>query len=174
MRTPRKQEAFTVVEALMALTILAILMAAVAVTFDASVKNFNTNQGISRTVNTGRQALLRITNDLRTAEAVALAAEESADATQQCSILLADGASNVTYWFNSDENTLYYITNGDTSDPDYVLCDNITSMTFNRTTNPDDSSKIRSVRVVMTIADDADDPSVQQTLATASVIRKNL
>lgn len=174
MRTPEKHKAFTIVETLMALTILAMLMAAVAVTFDASVNNYNANQGIARTVNTGRQALLRITNDLRTAEAVALEANESADANLQCSIILADGTSDVTYRYNSDDNTLYYITNGDTTDPDYVLCDNITSMTFNRTTVPDDSTKIRSVRVVMTIADDADNPNVQQILATASVIRKNL
>ncbi len=171
MKTVKKRKAFTIIEALMSLVILAILMAAVAIAFDASVKNFNANQGIYKTVNTGRQALLRITNDLRTAKEVALVSDETGDANAQCSILLSTN-DNVTYKYNSDDNTLYYVTNNDTSDPDYKLCENITAMTFNRTTVPDDPTSIRSVRIIMTITDDLG--KVEQTLATASVIRKNL
>ena len=171
MNTPRKHNAFTIIEALMSLVILAILMAAVAVAFDASVKNFNANQGIYKTVNTGRQALLRITNDLRTAQAVALIGGTGDPDSSQCSIILADG-TDVTYQYNADDNTLYYVTNDNTSDPDYKLCENVTTMTFNRTTVPDDSTSIRNVRIVMSITDDLG--KVEQTLATASVIRKNL
>jgi len=60
------------VEVLISLTILATLMTAVAFAFDAAVTNYQANQGIYETVNRGRQALLRITNDLRTASEVAL------------------------------------------------------------------------------------------------------
>lgn len=170
MKRRAQRKAFTIVETLMALVILAMLMTAVAVAFDASVKNYNANQGIHNTVNTGRQALLRITNDIRNAQAVALIGAGDPDSSQ-CSMMLNDG-SDVTYKFDSTDNTLYYITNDDTSDPDYKLCENVTVMTFNRTPNPDDSSAIRSVRISMTITDDAG--KVTQTLATASVVRKNL
>ncbi|MHC4552238.1 MAG: PulJ/GspJ family protein [Planctomycetota bacterium] len=168
---PAKQNAFTIVEMLMSLVILAMLMTAVAFAFDASVENYNANQGIYKTVNTGRQALLRITNDIRTAQSVALEGDETGNASSECSIILST-ADNVTYKYDSTDNTLYYITNDDTSDPDYKLCENVTAMTFNRTTVPDDSSAIRNVRITMTLTDETG--SHTQTLATASVVRKNL
>ena len=79
MKSPTKKihTGFTMVEVLISLTILATLMAAVAFAFDASVTNFQVNRGIYQTVNTGRQALLRITNDLRTAHELPLSTEES-------------------------------------------------------------------------------------------------
>ena len=67
MKTTHKKTGFTLVEMLMALVILAMLMTAVAVAFDASVTNFQVNEGISKTMNTARAALLRITTELRTA-----------------------------------------------------------------------------------------------------------
>ncbi|MHC4927579.1 MAG: hypothetical protein ACYTER_09705 [Planctomycetota bacterium] len=106
------------------------------------MENYNANQGIYKTVNTGRQALLRITNDIRTAQSVALEGDETGNASSECSIILSTD-DNVTYKYDSTDNTLYYITNDDTSDPDYKLCENVTAMTFNRTTVPDDSSAIR-------------------------------
>jgi prepilin-type N-terminal cleavage/methylation domain-containing protein len=170
----KQKKGFTIIELLMSMAILAMLMTAVAFAFDASVKNYQANQGIYKTLNTARQALLRITNDLRTAQAVQLigagAGEDPADLSE-CTILLNDG-SNVTYKFDNTEKKLYYITNDDTTDPDYVLCRNVTAMTFPRTTVPDDATAIRSVRIVMTLTDDSGDNA--QTLAAASVIRKNL
>lgn len=171
MKQSHKHGAFTIVEMMMSLVILAMLMTAVAIAFDASVTNFNANQGLYKTVNTGRQALLRITNDLRTAQAVALIGTGGDADNSECSIVLADG-SDVTYKYDSDDDTLYYVTNDDTTDDDYRLCENITSMTFNRSVNPDDTTAIRSVRIVMTITDDLG--QVEKTLATASVIRRNL
>ncbi|MBL7214142.1 MAG: prepilin-type N-terminal cleavage/methylation domain-containing protein [Phycisphaerae bacterium] len=167
-----KQNGFTIVELLVALTIMAMLMAAVGFAFDASVKNYHANQGIYKTTNTARQALLRITNDLRNAQAVQLigtGANEDPLDLSQCSIILSDG-SDITYRFNSVDNTLYYDNNA--TGANYVLCNNVTAMTFNRSTVPDDSSAIRSVRIVMTLTDDLGE--VNQTLATGSVVRKNL
>jgi prepilin-type N-terminal cleavage/methylation domain-containing protein len=63
--TQKHKKAFTLVELLLSLAILGMLMAAVAFAFDASVTNYQANEGIYRTVNTGRQVLLRITNDVR-------------------------------------------------------------------------------------------------------------
>ena len=74
MKTPTSKQkyGFTIVEVMVSLVILAMLMTAVAFAFDAAVTNYQQNQGIYETVNRGRQALLRMTNDLRTAQAVAL------------------------------------------------------------------------------------------------------
>ena len=170
-RTPN---AFTIIEVLMALVILAVLMTAVAFAFDASVKNYHANEGIYKTLNTARQALLRITNDLRTAQAVALVGTEAGkdpEDLSECSIILSDG-TDITYKFDSTDSTLYYITNDDTTDPDYKLCENVTTMTFDRGTVPDDDTAIRNVRIVMTVTDDLGE--VTQTLAAGIIIRKNL
>lgn len=164
----RKQNAFTVIELLVALTIMAMLTTALAFAFDASVKNYNANEGIYKTTNTARQALLRITNDLRTAQAVALIGSGDPD-NSQCSIILSNG-TDVTYRFDSTDNTLYYDDN--TGGNSYVLCENVTAITFERSTVPDEPDKIRSVRIVMTLTDDLG--KVSQTLAAGSVIRKNL
>jgi prepilin-type N-terminal cleavage/methylation domain-containing protein len=162
------KKAFTIIELLMALAIMAMLMTAVAFAFDASVKNYRANQGIYKTLNTARSALLRITNDVRTAQAVALIGTGDPD-NSQCSIILNDG-SDVTYRYNSGDKTLYYDDNS--TGGTYTLCKNVTVATFNRSTVPDDPTAIRSVRIILTVTDD--NGQTPQTLAAAAVIRKNL
>jgi hypothetical protein len=51
-----------------------------------------------------------------------------------------------------------------------VMCDNVTAITFERTTVPDDPSAVRNVLISMTVSVD----NLSQTLATAAVIRRNL
>ncbi len=160
---------FTIIEILMALAILAILMAAVGLAFDASVTNYQANEGIYKTLNTARQALLRMTTELRTADTVATETDDSPNQNSKISLITNNG-ENITYRFNSADNTLYYDDNNTGSS--YVLCENVTSMTFNRTPRPDDANIIRSVRIILTVADDLG--QVTQTLATGTVIRKNL
>lgn len=182
MKTPRKQNAFTLIEVLMSLVILAMLMAAVAIAFDASVNNFNANQGIYETVNTGRQALLRITNDIRTAggveiggvyyPAVALIGASGLNDPDESQLSITNSDTvglEYTYRYDDTDNTLYLVDNKDAGE--YVLCENVTSMTFDRRT-VDDGSAIRSVRIVMTITDDLG--KVEQTLAAGAVVRRNL
>ena len=134
---------FTLVELLMSLAILGMLMAAVAVAFDASVMNYQANEGMYRAVNTGRQTLLRITNDVRTAQAVATLGLPPNDPPSQLSLITADGQS-ITYRFAPLENTLYL----HTADDDYVMCRNVMSMTFNR--SPQNVQPIRKERKVIT------------------------
>lgn len=54
----------------------------------------------------------------------------------------------------------------------YVLCENVSAMTFNRAAVPSDPLRIRNVRVSMTVTDD--NRQLPQTLVTASVVRRNL
>jgi prepilin-type N-terminal cleavage/methylation domain-containing protein len=174
MQTPRAKQktGFTIVEVMVSLVILAILTTAVAFTFDAAVTNYQANQGIYETVNRSRQALMRITNDLRTASAVALIGEDP-DNSQVSLVTL--GGKDITYRFDSATSTLYYDDN--VSGNSYVLCDNVASATFDRTSHEIERgggniTAVRDVRIVLTLTDDSGDTT--QTVAAATLIRKNL
>jgi prepilin-type N-terminal cleavage/methylation domain-containing protein len=169
LRKAKSNTGFTLVELLLSLAIMGMVMAAVALAFNASAVNYSQNEAMFKAMNTARQALLRITTEIRTAQSVALIGAGAGDDpdNQQCSMITAD-SRNVTYRFNSGDNTLYLDDNlGGSS---YVLCDNVTAITFNRAAVPDDPSAIRSVRISIAVSVDG----LSQTLATAAVARRNL
>ncbi|MHC4720938.1 MAG: PilW family protein, partial [Planctomycetota bacterium] len=56
----------TIVELLVAMAITTLLVVAVAAAFNASVTNYQENEDIFKTINNARQALSRITRDIRT------------------------------------------------------------------------------------------------------------
>jgi prepilin-type N-terminal cleavage/methylation domain-containing protein len=170
MKTARIKNGFTILELLMSLVILAVLMTAVAVAFDASIVNFKANEGISKTTNAARAALLRMTTELRTAQGVGVIGSDDPDNTQ-CSLtaLNPDGSTrNITYRFDADDHALYLDADGNS----YALCKNVTAASFNRAAVPGNPSNIRNVRIVLTLTDDKGNNS--QTLAAAAVVRRNL
>ena len=165
MQNTRYKAGFTLVELLIALAIGAMLLAAVAVAFNASIVNFRENEEIFRTINSTRQALFRITTQLRTADAV----DPNAPANE-CTFITADG-QDITYRYDSGDGKLYLITNDDLSDQDYVLCDNVTAMTFAKDAVVEDEQiKVKKVQISMTVASG----DLQRTVSTAAVIRRNL
>ena len=152
---------FTIAEVLIALAVVGILLAAVAVAFNASAINYRENNDTFNAVNRARQALFRITTQLRTADAV------NPDLlSNECSMITA-GGDDITYRYNSSAKKLHLITNDITTDGDYVLCDNVTDMTF---TKDIVQTNVKSVQISITVA--AGD--VQRTLSAAAVIRRNL
>ena len=156
---------FTIVELLLALAIAAILLAGVATAINASFINYRENEDIFKATNSARQALLRITNDLRTADA----ADPNSPANE-CSLIAANG-DDITYRYNNIDNKLYLVTNYDLTDPDYVLCDKVTAMTFTKQTFVEDSqTKVRSVQVSITVSCG----NAEQKISAAAVIRRNL
>ncbi|MHC4207711.1 MAG: prepilin-type N-terminal cleavage/methylation domain-containing protein [Planctomycetota bacterium] len=156
---------FTVVELLVGLAISAMLLVAVAVAFNASATNYRENEDIFKAINSARQALFRMTNQLRTADAVDPNAPNN-----ECTMITAAG-ENITYRYNSGDKTLYLITNDDLSDSDYVLCDNVTAMTCTKTTVVVDAMTIvKSVQISMTVESD----DVKKTISAAAAIRRNL
>jgi Tfp pilus assembly protein FimT len=157
--------ALTIAEMLIVLAITAMLLAAVAVAFNASVISYRENENAFKAVNSARQALSRITTQLRTATAV-----DPNAANNECSLLTADG-DDITYRYSSADNKLYLITNDNPSDRDYVLCDNVTAMAFTKSTVVRDTVVyVKSVQISMTVQSG----SSQKTLAAAAVVRKNL
>lgn len=156
---------FTIVELLIALAITGLILVAVAVAFNASVMNYQENQGVFKTINSARQAMTRMTTDLRTAQAV-----DPTESADRCSLIKADG-SDITYRYDSTDNKLYLITNDDLSDSDYVLCENVTVATFQKDTETVDSvTHVKSVQISMTV----ESGNVQRSVAAAAVIRRNL
>lgn len=165
MHNTKNKTGFSLVEALLALAITGILLAAVAVAFNASIINYRENENIFRTLNSARQALFRITSQLRTANAV-----DPNSPNNECTLITA-GSDDITYRYNAGDNKLYLVTNDDLSDSDYVLCDNVTAMTFTKqVVNEDGQIKVKSVQISMTV----EKGNTQQTVSTAAVIRRNL
>lgn len=159
LQKKRKSDAFTLVELLLGLAISAVLLVAVAAALNASAMNYKTNEDIYKAMNGARQALTRMTSQLRTANAVDFSVPDT-----QCSFFTATN-EDITYEFRSADNKLYLITN--VNGNEYVLCDNVTAATFTKT---DDGTKCKSVQISLTVTVG----SVSQSLSAASVIRRNL
>lgn len=165
MQNSRCKTGFTIAEVLLALAIAGILLAAVAVAFNASAINFKENEEIFRVVNNARQALFRMTSQIRTADAV----DPNAPANE-CSFITAAG-EDLTYRYNSGDKKLYLITNDDLSDPDYVLCDNVNAFTCTKDSVVEDMiTKVKSVQISLTVGYG----DLQRTVSTAAVVRRNL
>ena len=157
--------AFTIVELLIALAITGILMAAIAVAFNASVTNCRINEDEFAAINSARQAMNRMTTQLRTADAV-----EPNSPANECSLITC-GNEDITFRYNGDEDKLYLVTNDSNSDPDYVLCDNITAMTFTKDTAVEDSvTYVKDVRISMTVKRG----TVEKKVSAAAAVRRNL
>lgn len=153
---------FSVIELLIALAITAMLLAAVAVAFNASIKNYCENEDIFKAVNSARQALYRITTQLRTATAV-----NPSSPANECAFITA-GGEDITYRYNSTDGKLYLITN--INGQEFVLCDNVKSMSFIKTLT-DDGLDCKSVQISMTVEIDE---NIERTVSGAVVIRRNL
>ena len=164
IRLMNKRHGFTIVELLSALAIACILLAAVAAAFNASVTNYRENENMFRAINSARQALFRMTSQLRTADAV-----EPNSPANECTLITCDG-EDITYRYNAD-NKLYLITNDDLTDPDYELCENVNAMTFTRDVIIEGTEiKVKSVQISITVARG----NTQKKVSAAAVIRRNL
>ena len=161
MKNTKNKAGFTVAELLLALAIASMLLVAVSVAFNASATNYRQNEDIFRVTNSARQALFRITSQLRTADAVDPNAPNN-----ECSFITAAG-EDLTYEFRIADNKLYLITNIDSNE--YVLCDNVTAMTFTKTPT-DDGLDCKSVQISITVVSD----DVQRKISAAAAIRRNL
>lgn len=159
---------FTVTELLISLIILAILLTAAAAAFDASATNFTANEDIFRAMNTARQALFRITSDLRTAKHVGIIPDDDAD-NQRCSMITAND-DDLTYRYDANAGILYLDVNVGANAGSYVLCEDVTAISFDRTTLADDPFTVKNVQITLTVTIDR----ISQTVSSAAVIRRNL
>ena len=165
IRNTQYRNGFTIAELLLALAITGLLLVAVAVAFNASITNYRENEDAFKTINSARQALFRITSQLRTAQKDLV---DPCAPDNECSFVTA-GGDDITYRYNSGDNKLYLIDNS--SGSSYVLCDNVTAMTFTKDTAVEDATiYVKSVQISMTVASG----NTQRTVSAAVVIRRNL
>jgi prepilin-type N-terminal cleavage/methylation domain-containing protein len=158
-RPTKSAAGFTLAELLIALAVMGILLTAVAVAFNASFTNYRENEDIFKTVNKARQALYRITSQLRDANSV-----DPNSPINECAIETAEHSFE-TYRYNNGDSKLYL----DVSGNSYVLCDNVAAMTFTKTRTID-GIEVKSVQISMTVASG----DTQRTISAAAVIRRNL
>ena len=158
---------FTLIELLISLVIIGMLLTALAAALNASIINYRENEKIFRGINSARQALVRMTSQIRTAgydvNGVCNAVDYSFP-DHQCNLNTNTG-ENITYDYRSADNKLYLVQNGN----DYVLCDNVTECRFIKTL-ADDGFNAKSVRISLTISDG----SMEQKLSAAAVVRRVL
>ncbi|MDD5459452.1 MAG: type II secretion system protein, partial [Phycisphaerae bacterium] len=141
-----KKSGFTLVELLISLAITAIMLVAISFAINGSSINYSKNEELFNSLNKARQALLRITTQIRTADAVS-----SAAASNECSLITPTG-QDITFSYNSTDDKLYLVTNDDLLDADYVLCDNVTAMNFTKNTaSKDGVTYVKSVQISITV-----------------------
>ncbi|MCK5000200.1 MAG: type II secretion system protein [Anaerohalosphaera sp.] len=165
------KKAFTIVEMIVSMTLMAMLMAAVAIAFNASSVNFRDNEDLFKSLNNARQTLIRLTTQLRTADPAGFDANESSTV---CTMTIADGSS-ITYSFDADENILYLITNDDLTDGNYVMCRNVSAVNFDRLASSaspytvDNPYLVKNVQITITVTSGA----TSKTLSSAIALRRN-
>ncbi|MHC4638908.1 MAG: prepilin-type N-terminal cleavage/methylation domain-containing protein [Planctomycetota bacterium] len=163
------RKAFTLVELLLALAITGLLVATIAFAFDTSIKNYNANEDIFNAMNLARQTLFRITAQLRTADPCSV---DPYAPLNECTLNTQDDRP-ITYSYNSTDKKLYLITNDDPDDQDYVLCENVESLTFKKETAIDPSDNLIYVKNVL-ITMEVQVGSERRKLSSAAVNRRNL
>lgn len=160
MQRTHLHEGMTLVELLVALAVSALLLVAVAGAFNASVINYTENDRIHRSAHKARQALARLTTQVRTATYV-----DPSCASDRCTLTTADG-QELTYLYRQDQQALYLVCSDGS---EYLLCGEISSMTFSKTPTASGNNTIL-VRTSITVGT----ANNQQHFCSSTVIRKNL
>lgn len=171
---------FTIIECLIGLAISAILLAAVAVAFNASIINYRENEDMFWSVNNARQALTRMTSEIRVAGYL----DESvvppdwhgvnpADANNICTFwtaatpheLLSYEFRGPTYSDPACRNKLYLVNH--TTNREYVLCDDVLAATFDKIYT-EDGNYVRGVQISLTVQSGG----TRRTLSSAAAVRR--
>ena len=161
-RTTKSSNGFTIAEVLITLAIMGLLLTAVAFAFNASIMNYRQNEDIFKSINAARQALHRITTQLRTAEAV-----DPNTPNNVCSFILADRSTFIAYRYEPSESKLYLDSGGNA----YLMCENVTAMTFTKNTATGEHGVyVENVQMSMTVCNG----NISHTISAAVVIRRNL
>ena len=164
---------FTIIECLIGLAISAVLLTAVAVAFNASIINYRANEDMFWSMNSARQALTRMTSEIRTAGYFDAAGgtwygmAHSAP-TDHCTFYLPNH-DLITYEFRDGSyavpafrNKLYLIKAGQ----EYLLCNDVTNATFTTTSN--NGVDATGVEISLTVRTGG----VSRTLSAAAVLRR--
>lgn len=162
---------FTVIEVLLALTILAILLSAVALAMQGGLKCFDESEQIAQLIQTSQVVLNRMMSEVRTAQAV------DTD-TQRISIIPPendDGITNIEY--ELVDGVLYYrqTINGEQTSQELISSDDaarVVSFTVSRETAIGEDDLIYTRLVTATLKLQAGDN--QFTITASACPRRNM
>ena len=161
----------SLVEVMFSLTITAALLTAAAVAFNASSDVIQSNDQFSRATQGARVSLHQILTQVRrgsvntnwTPTALRMVTARNDDGT---------GEDDVTYFYDATAKQLKLITNDSTSDPDYVLANNVTAMQFAAEIGQDHTLAPCVVRVTVYITVTVGGNTI--TLSGSAAPRRNL
>lgn len=163
---------FTLVECLISLAITAMLLAAVATAFNASVISYGENEDMFWTINNARQAMARMTSEFRTAgwvdpNGVVFGVPHLTSPGPSCTLYKIDGTI-MRFEYRNTDNRLYLVMGNTTTSPAYVLCEGVTGATF--TTSSKNGVDATGVQISLTVRSG----DAGRTLSGAAVIRRSL
>jgi len=167
----KARTAFTVIEVLLALTILAILLSAVALAMQGGLKCFDESEQIAQLIQTSQVVLNRMMSEVRTAQAV------DTD-TQRISIIPPendDGITNIEY--ELVDGVLYYrqTINGEQTSQELISSDDVArvvSFTVSSETAIGEDDLIYTRSVTATLKLQAGDN--QFTITASACPRRNM
>ncbi len=170
---------FTIVECLIGLAISAVLLTAVAVAFNASITNYRDNEDMFWSMNNARQALARMTSEIRVAGYL----NEAAVPPEWYGVDTDAPSNKCTFWTANQELLSYEFRDATYADPacrnklylvkeatheEFLLCDNVVNATFTKTPCSLPAGDARSVEISLTVRSGQS----QRTLAAAVVVRR--
>ncbi len=152
---------FTLIELLISLAIMGVLLAALATAFSASMTNYQENEKLFRNINAARQALIRMTSQIRTGFV-----DPNSIANEQVCTIECDDGSNVRYYYDGENKKLCLELDGTS----YTLCENVAAVSFKKQLSTGPYPDVKSVRISITLQEG----DYEQNLAAAAVVRKVL
>jgi prepilin-type N-terminal cleavage/methylation domain-containing protein len=167
----RRRQGLSLVEVMIGLVIAASLLTAAAVAFNASSQVVERNEAFFRATQAARVSMHQILTQVRRGS-VNLASTQ-----QELRLITAatdggGGDDDVTYKYLPAEKKLVLVTNDDLTDPDYVLANNVTALSFAAEPGQDYTKAPCVVRVTVRIRVQVGDNDV--TLSGSAAPRRNL
>ena len=167
MPSPKKTPAFTLAEAILALAILAMLLAAVAVAVHASMQNYTENERIASVTQTSRVILSRMMAEVRSAADV-----DSSD-TQLTITPAEDGSGLQQIQYEYTGGKLHYRRTVNSVQSDHILigdgADGIVISAFSIVREDSDEGVPLSVKVRLVLVRGA----ASFAVTASAAIRKN-
>ncbi len=140
----RPRRGLSFVEAMISLSISAMLLSAIAAAFTASAQAVDSNDQFYRCTQAGRVSLNQLLREVRLCQTIQVASDHM-------DLYTATGSSR-TYRFSSDQKQILMVLNDVTNTPSYPLASNVTSCTFQADMAPDPTTHVsRVVRVSCTM-----------------------
>lgn len=139
-RRTRARRGLSIVEVLVSITIVAMLLTAVAAAFSASSQIIDQNDQFFRATQAARVSLNQMLTEIRRSQAVSLPSYTEID------LITFDGQDQI-YVYSPTNEIIKLITTGNINDPGYRLACNVTSCSFAADTQVDKGGISHVVRV---------------------------